>query len=154
MNPTREIRYALKADACAISELIYATSQLCCFTPEHPCPDWYEASIQPAQIRKLIGSAPMACLVAASDKTLVGVLAISDSSHVKYFFFASGFSKAGRWQATVAIHFRRWSFEKHSHGSLVIVRSCSVCTFGVQGHGAPPSIERHALPNHGGEPEK
>lgn len=95
MNPTHEIRYALKADACAISELIYTTSQLCCFTPEHPCPDWYEASIQPAQIRKLIGSAPMACLVAASDKTLVGVLAISDSSHVKYFFVYPVFQKLG-----------------------------------------------------------
>jgi len=95
MNNTHEIRYALEADASAISELIYTTSQLCCFTPEQPCPDWYEASIQPAQIRKLLGSAAMACLVAASDKTLVGVLAISDSSHVKYFFVHPVFQKLG-----------------------------------------------------------
>ena len=95
MNHTHEIRYALEADASVISELIYATSQLCCFTPEQPCPDWYEASIQPAQICKLLGSAQMAWLVATSDKALVGVLAISDSSHVKYFFVHPAFQKLG-----------------------------------------------------------
>ena len=95
MNHTHEIRYALEADASVISELIYATSQLCCFTPEQACPDWYEASIQPAQICKLLGSAQMAWLVATSDKALVGVLAISDSSHVKYFFVHPAFQKLG-----------------------------------------------------------
>ena len=95
MNPTYEIRYALEADACAISELIYATSQLCCFTPEHPCPEWYEASIQPAHIRQLLGSAQMAWLVAVSGESLVGVLAIGDSSHVKYFFVHPAFQKLG-----------------------------------------------------------
>lgn len=95
MNNTHEIRYALEADASAISELIYSTSRDCCFTAEHPCPDWYEASIQPAQILKLLGSAQMAWLVATSDKALVGALAISDSSHVKYFFVHPAFQKLG-----------------------------------------------------------
>ena len=85
----------LEADASAISELIYATSQWCCFAPERPCPDWYEASIEPAHIRQLLGSAQMAWLVAVSDESLVGVLAIGDSSHVKYFFVHPAFQKLG-----------------------------------------------------------
>ena len=95
INNNPELRYALEADASAISELIYAASRACCFTPEQPCPDWYQSSIEPAHIRQLLGSAQMAWLVAVSDKSLVGVLAIGDSSHVKYFFVHPAFQKLG-----------------------------------------------------------
>ena len=95
INNNLELRHALEADAAAISELIYATSQLCCFAPERRCPDWYAASIQPAHIRQLLGSAQMAWLVAVSDQSVVGVLAIGDSSYVKYFFVHPAFQKLG-----------------------------------------------------------
>jgi len=76
MNNIPEIRQALEADAPAISELI-------------------EASIQPAQILKLLGSSQMVWLVAAAHKSLTGVLAISERSHVKYFFVHPTFQKLG-----------------------------------------------------------
>ena len=95
MNNNTEIRHALEADAPAISELIDASSRACCFTPQQPCPDWYEASIQPAQILKLLGSSQMVWLVAAANKSLIGVLAISERSHVKYFFVHPTSQKLG-----------------------------------------------------------
>ena len=95
MNNNTEIRHAPEADAPAISELIDASARACCFTLQQPCPDWYEASIQPAQILKLLGSSQMVWLVAAANKALTGVLAISERSHVKYFFVHPTFQKLG-----------------------------------------------------------
>ena len=113
-----EIRQALVADASAISELIYATSCDCCFTAEQLCPDWYVASIQPEQILTLVSSDQMVWLVAASKNTLVGVLAICDSSHVKYFFVHPAFQKLG-------IGKRLWKFALNGGmlGNTVTVRS-------------------------------
>ena len=90
-----EIRRAEVADAPAISRLIYSTSVACCFTPEQPCPDWYEESVQPARIQELIGSGNMVWLVALQENSPVGVLAVSDRSHVKYFFVQPSCQKMG-----------------------------------------------------------
>ena len=113
-----EIRHALEADAPAISELIYASSCECCFTPEQPCPDWYQASVQPAQIRNLLRAAEMVCLVATFKKSLVCVLAISDHSHVKYFFTHPDYQKLG-------IGKQLWQFALNGGmlGNTVTVRS-------------------------------
>lgn len=124
-NPARkqsakipEIRHALEADAPAISELIYASSRACCFTPEQPCPDWYQASVQPAQIRNLLRAAEMVWLVAESPKTLVGVLAISDRSHVKYFFTHPDYQKMG-----VGKYLWQFALDGCLVGNTVTVRS-------------------------------
>ena len=113
-----EIRHALEADAPAISELIDTSSCACIFSPEQPCPDWYQASIQPAQIRNLLGATEMVWLVAASDGSLTGVLAISDRSHVKYFFVHPAFHRLG-------IGKRLWQFALRGGllGNTVTVRS-------------------------------
>ena len=118
MSDRPEPRHALKGDASAISELIYASSYACCFTPEAPCPDWYQASVQPAQIRNLLRAAETAWLVAASPTSLVGVLAISDRSHVKYFFTQPDWQRQG-------IGKRLWQFALNGGllGNTVTVRS-------------------------------
>ena len=113
-----EIRHALEADAPAISELIYASSCACIFSPEQPCPDWYQASIQPAQIRSLLGAAEMVWLVAASNQTLAGVLAISDRCHVKYFFTQPNIQKQG-----IGKQLWQFAFNGGMLGNTVTVRS-------------------------------
>ena len=86
MRNISEIRPALEADASDIAGLIYETSIACCFTPEQPCPEWFRESVQPSQIANLLKAEQMVWLVAVQEKTLSGVLAVSDKSHVKYFF--------------------------------------------------------------------
>lgn len=95
MKNSAEIRQALEADASDIAELIYSTSVACCFTPEQPCPGWYKESVQPSQIENLLKSERMVWLVATQEQTLAGVLAVSDKSHVKYFFVHLAYQKMG-----------------------------------------------------------
>lgn len=95
MKSSHEIRPALVTDASDIAALIYSTSVACCFTPEQPCPDWYEKSVQPSQIACLVKHENMVWLVAMREQTLAGVLAICDKSHVKYFFVHPTFQKLG-----------------------------------------------------------
>jgi len=95
MKSSSEIRQALEADASDIAELIYSTSVACCFTPEQPCPEWFKESVQPSQIANLLKSEQMVWLVAAQEQTLAGVLAVSDKSHVKYFFVHPAYQKLG-----------------------------------------------------------
>ncbi len=86
MKISLELRQALESDAVAIAGLIHSTSAACCFSEEQPCPDWYTASLRPERIASLIKSGSMTWLVAVQENKLVGVLAISDKSHIKYFF--------------------------------------------------------------------
>lgn len=86
MNSTYEIRTAHESDATAISGLIYLTSQASCFSAEQPCPDGYEAPLKAEPLRKLLQQEEMGCLLAEEGGTALGVLAILDNSHVKYFF--------------------------------------------------------------------
>ena len=95
MKNNLEIRQALEADASDIAELIYSTSVACCFTSEQPCPEWYRESVQTSQIANLLKSEQMVWLVAAQEQTLAGVLAVSDKSHVKYFFVHPAYQKLG-----------------------------------------------------------
>jgi len=89
------IRLALEADVSDIAELIYSTSAACCFSPAQPCPKWYEESVQPSQIATLFKSEQMVWLVAIEEQKLAGVLAVTDKSHVKYFFVHPAFQKLG-----------------------------------------------------------
>lgn len=89
------IRLALEADVSDIAELIYSTSVACCFSPVQPCPKWYEESVQPSQIATLFKSEKMVWLVALEEQKLAGVLAVTDMSHVKYFFVHPAFQKLG-----------------------------------------------------------
>ena len=115
------IRRALEADAFDIAELIYSTSVACCFTPEQRCPEWFKESIQPGQILKLLKSDQMVWLVAGQEQTLAGVLAVSDASHVKYFFVHPTFQKLG-------VGKQLWNFALRSGvlGNSVTVRSSLV----------------------------
>ncbi|MBX3586454.1 MAG: GNAT family N-acetyltransferase [Ramlibacter sp.] len=113
-----KIRQALEADVSDIAELIYLTSVTCCFTPEQPCPDWYRESVQPSQIANLLKSEQMVWLVAAQEKSLAGVLAIGEKSHVKYFFVHHAYQKIGigkqLWHAALG---------RGAPGNLLTVRS-------------------------------
>lgn len=95
MTNSPTIRLALEADVSDIAELIYFTSVACCFGPMQPCPKWYEESVQPSHIANLIKSEKMVWLVAIQEQKLAGVLAVSDKSHVKYFFVHPIFQKLG-----------------------------------------------------------
>jgi len=95
MKNTAEIRRARETDVPDIAELIYSTSVACCFSPRQPCPDWYRDSIQPGQIARLLKAEQMTWLVAIQEQRLAGVLAVSDRSHVKYFFVHPACQKLG-----------------------------------------------------------
>lgn len=95
MINSRTIRLALEADVSDIAELIYSTSVACCFSPAQPCPKWYEESVQPSQISTQFKSEQMVWLVAVEEQKLAGVLAVTDKSHVKYFFVHPAFQKLG-----------------------------------------------------------
>ena len=90
-----EIRLASVSDASAIAELIYSTSLACCFTPEQPCPEWFKVSVTPTQIANHLESEKMVWVVAEEDQSLVGVLSVSDSINVKYFFVHPAHQKVG-----------------------------------------------------------
>ena len=90
-----DIRLALEADAPDISELIYSTSVECCFSLEHPCPKWYEESVRPGQISKLLKSEQMVWVIAIHDQKLVGVLAVSEKITSSIFSFTLSFKKWG-----------------------------------------------------------
>jgi GNAT superfamily N-acetyltransferase len=113
-----EIRFASVSDASAIAKLIYSTSMACCFTPEQPCPEWFKVSVSPTQITSHLKSRNMVWAVAEEGQSLVGVLAISDSSNVKYFFVHPSHQKVG-------IGMRLWLFVSNNGllGSSVTVRS-------------------------------
>ncbi|WP_174873840.1 GNAT family N-acetyltransferase [Vogesella oryzae] len=95
MMTTAEIRQALEADAAIIADLIYSTSLACCFTPEQPCPEWYRESVQPDKVGSLLKSEHLNWLVATQGQELVGVLAIGDKNHVKYFFTHPSYQNQG-----------------------------------------------------------
>ncbi|MCG2579017.1 GNAT family N-acetyltransferase [Dechloromonas sp. XY25] len=95
MTSLPKIRIASTNDATAIAELIYSTSLACCFTPEQPCPEWFKASVAPTEIAKQLSSEQIAWLVAEENQSLAGVLAVSDKSHVKYFFVRPTHQKTG-----------------------------------------------------------
>ena len=81
-----EIRVANASDAERISMVILKTSIDCCFSQEEPCPDWYRESIAPHQIRELIDSTDYEWLVATQREDIVGVLAVAQKKHIKYYF--------------------------------------------------------------------
>ena len=118
MDENREIRLALETDAFEIAELIYSTSVRCCFTPEQPCPEWFKESVQPSQIANLVKFEHMVWLVAVQEQTLTGVLAVSDKSHVKYFFVDPTCQKLG-------VGKQLWHFAMDSGvlGNSILVRS-------------------------------
>lgn len=89
------ITQASETNASAIAELIYSTSLICCFTHEQPCPEWYKESIAPHQIANQLQAEHMVWLIAKLGEILVGVLTISDRSHVKYFFVHPNHQKKG-----------------------------------------------------------
>ena len=113
-----EIRLASVSDASAIAELIYSTSLACCFTPEQPCPEWFKESVTPTQIASHLESEKMVWVVAEEDQSLVGVLSVSDSINVKYFFVHPAHQKVG-------IGMKLWLFASNKGllGSSVTVRS-------------------------------
>ena len=115
---SHKVRQALEADASDIAELIYSTSVVCCFTSEQPCPEWYKESVQPSQIANLLKSEQMVWLVATQEQKVTGVLAVSDKSHVKYFFVHPAYQKLG-------IGRQLWHFALHSGvlGNSLTVRS-------------------------------
>lgn len=86
MNSTYEIRTAHESDAAAIADLIYSTSLACCFSVEQPCPDWYASTLKAEPLLKLLRQEKMIWLLAEEGGTVVGVLALLDDNHVKYFF--------------------------------------------------------------------
>ena len=118
MKCSLEIRQAGEADASEIAELIYSTSVACCFTADQPCPEWYKQSTQPSQIADLLKSEKMAWLVAVQDQKIAGVLAVSDKTHVKYFFVHPAQQKAG-------IGKKLWHFALQNEvlGNALTVRS-------------------------------
>lgn len=95
MKNCSEIRYAQQMDVTHIAELMDTTSIACCFPSGQECPEWYKKSIQPDQIAGLVKLEKMAWLVAVQEETLTGVLAVSDKSHVKYFFVHPAYQKLG-----------------------------------------------------------
>ena len=95
MNRKIQVRYAQEVDAQNVSMLIYTTSQTCCFTAEQPCPNWFEESVNSNHIAKYIGDVKMDWLVAVNGNNLVGVLAVSERSHVKYFFVDPSYQGRG-----------------------------------------------------------
>lgn len=103
------IRLAVAEDAAAISGLVYSTSLVCCFSAEQPCPAWFAESVAPAQIATQLALAQMQWLVADVDKSLVGVLALGEKRHVKYFFVHpqwQGIKLGTRlWQAAMSMGF-------------------------------------------------
>ena len=113
-----EIRLASLSDASAIAELIYSTSMACCFTPKQPCPDWFKVSVSPTQIANHLKSDEIDWLVAIEDHSLVGVLAVSDSINVKYFFVHPAHQNEG-------IGKKLWLFASNKGllGNSVTVRS-------------------------------
>lgn len=113
-----EIRTASVSDASAIAELVYLTSLACCFTAEQPCPEWFKESVTPPQIANHLSSDQMTWLVAEEEQSLVGVLAVSDRSHVKYFFVHPARQKMG-------IGKQLWQFASNNGvlGSSLTVRS-------------------------------
>jgi GNAT superfamily N-acetyltransferase len=125
MNSLASIRQAAETDAPDIAELIYATSLACCFTPEQPCPDWYKNSVQPGQIASLLKSDHMVWLVAVQAQAIAGVLAVSDKSHVKYFFVRPAYQGLGLGK-------QLWSFASRTGvlGPSLTVRS-SLCAVPV-----------------------
>lgn len=89
------IRKAEHGDAAAIADLVRSTSLACCFSPEAPCPDWYLDSIEPDRIADHLRNERMAWFLATQREELAGVLAVADSSHVKYFFVHPAFHQRG-----------------------------------------------------------
>ena len=118
MKNSPEIRLALETDAFEIAELIYLTSVRCCFTPEQPCPEWFKESVKSSQIANLLKSEHIVWMVAVQEQTLVGVLAVSDKSLVKYFFVHPTYQKLG-------VGKKLWHFALHSGtlGNSLLVRS-------------------------------
>jgi GNAT superfamily N-acetyltransferase len=118
MTYSCDIRLALEADAFDIAELIYHTSVVCCFSAAQPCPKWYEESVQANQIVNLIKSKKMVWLVAIQGQKVAGVLAVSDKSHVKYFFVHPMFQKLGVGKSLWDVAMRRGAL-----GNSLTVRS-------------------------------
>lgn len=95
MNRNIQISIAQESDAQNISTLIYTTSQSCCFTTEQPCPEWFEESVNSTHIAKSINDKNMDWLIASIDAKLVGVLALSNRTFVKYFFVNPSYQNSG-----------------------------------------------------------
>ena len=89
------IRDAVAEDADALSALIGSTSLACCFDAAHPCPDWYLERIGPERIRASIGAPGTAWFVAVREGHVLGVLAIADARHVRYFFVDPALHRTG-----------------------------------------------------------
>lgn len=95
MSSQASIRNALATDASGISKLIASTSEICCFSENAPCPDWYLISLQPRAIEILIASERMVFLLAMFNQRIAGVLAIEDKLSIKYFFVDPEHQKMG-----------------------------------------------------------
>jgi len=95
MNRKIQIRYAQEVDAQNVSLLIYTTSQACCFTAEQPCPSWFEESVNSNHIAKFISDVKMDWFVAVNGNNLVGVIAVTERTHVKYFFVDPSYQGRG-----------------------------------------------------------
>lgn len=120
-----EIRTATITDAERIAKVILETSLACCFTEENPCPDWYLESVQAGAIEKFITAEDYVWLVAAHESEIVGVLAVANKEHIKYFFVLPSFQKSG-------VGRRLWDTAVHmgAMGPRVSVRS-SMCAISV-----------------------
>ena len=118
MMNSLKVRFASVSDASAIAELIYSTSLACCFTSEQPCPEWFKVSVTSTKIANQLESAKMVWVVAEIDQSLVGVLAVSDSKNVKYFFVHLAHQKAG-----IGKNLWKFASNKGLLGSSVTVRS-------------------------------
>jgi len=90
-----DIRLALESDASDISELIYATSIASLFSPEQPCPSWYRDSVSRKNIVQSIRSNSMSWLAAVQGTDVIGVLAVSEQRHIKYFFVHPLYQRKG-----------------------------------------------------------
>lgn len=149
MNSTYEIRTAHESDAAAIADLIYSTSLACCFSVEQPCPDWYASTLKAEPLLKLLRQEKMIWLLAEEGGTVVGVLALLDDNHVKYFFVHQDHQRRG-------VGKRLWAFALAARmlpppeRAFVAVCSSRLRVSWLHCHRAAAGIQGNALSDHGG----
>ena len=95
MQETIEIRQARDSDATMISALISELAVY--FTPPHQdtIAAWFASSITPSAITENIRHEKFSYLVACSGKTLAGVIAMRDTTHVHHLFVAPAWQRRG-----------------------------------------------------------
>jgi GNAT superfamily N-acetyltransferase len=86
---------ASSRDAQAISELIGRTAHTVSVGGLDGLAPWFLASITPAAIAGYIADPRISCQVAVKGESLVGVIALRDTSHVHHLFVNPSFHRQG-----------------------------------------------------------